>query len=109
MSAPHLTDQRSLSSSSSISDFTGELPIFEFTLVRNFLPITIGSNSGCFILAGMIALPDAISLLTNSAVTLFSELVKLFSLAAANSISLVIIPFFAYASWVTLSLNLSSD
>ena len=76
------------------------------TLLRNFLPITIGSNSGCFILAGMIALPDAISFLTNSAVTLFSESVKLFSLAAANSISLVIIPFFAYVSWVTLSLNL---
>ena len=68
VSAPHRTAQRSLSSSSSIFDFTGELPILALTLVRNFLPITIGSSSGCFILAGIIALPASTSCLTNSGV-----------------------------------------
>jgi hypothetical protein len=37
---------------------TGELPILALTFVRKFLPIIIGSNSGCLIFDGIIALPD---------------------------------------------------
>ena len=96
VSAPHLTAQSNLSNSSSMFDLTGELPIFALTLVRKLLPIIIGSSSGCLIFDGMIALPDSISFLTNSgviSVSLFE--LKAFSLCATNSISLVMIPFFA--------------
>ena len=41
-----VTDHKSLSSSSVMSELTGEFPIFAFTLVKKFLPIIIGSISG---------------------------------------------------------------
>ena len=56
VSAPHLTDHNNLSSSSSISDLTGEFPILELTLVKNFSPIIVGSSSGCLTFEGIIAL-----------------------------------------------------
>ena len=46
VSAPHLIDQRSFSTSSEIPELTAELPIFALIFVRKLRPITIGSDSG---------------------------------------------------------------
>src|SRR5581483_587929 len=68
VSAPHLHAQTAFSTSSSIVDVTAELPILALILTKKFLPIIIGSDSGWFILLGIMALPDATSCLTNSGV-----------------------------------------
>src|SRR3546814_16408245 len=57
VSAPQRVAQVSLSTSSVTDDVTAELPMLAFTLVRNFRPMIIGSVSGWFTLAGMIARP----------------------------------------------------
>ena len=45
-----------------------ELPMLELIFVRKLRPMIIGSDSGCLMLAGMIARPSATSERTNSAV-----------------------------------------
>ena len=67
VSAPHVTAQVSLSTSSSMPEVTAELPMLAFTLTRNRRPMIIGSASGWLTLAGMIARPAATSLRTSSA------------------------------------------
>jgi hypothetical protein len=69
VSAPHFTDQRSLSTSSPIVDVTAELPMFALIFTRKFLPMIIGSDSGWWMFAGRIARPAAISSRTNSGAT----------------------------------------
>ena len=84
VSAPHLTAQRSLSTSSPIVDVTAELPMFALIFTRKFRPMIIGSDSGWLMFAGRIARPRAISSRTNSGVT--------FSRIATNCISGVMMP-----------------
>src|SRR5690554_7490356 len=55
-------------------EVTAELPILAFTLVRKLRPIIIGSASGWLILDGITARPRAISLRTNSGVTILGML-----------------------------------
>ena len=72
-----------------------EFPILVFSFTENALPITIGSLSGWFMFAAMMARPAAISLRTNSGVTYESmpnSLLLRFSLMATYSISGVMIP-----------------
>ncbi len=47
----------------------GELPMFALIFTRKLRPMSIGSSSGWFTFAGMMARPDAISERTNSGVT----------------------------------------
>jgi hypothetical protein len=84
VSAPQSVAQRSFSTSSSIEDETAELPMLALIFTRNRRPMTIGSSSGWFTLAGMIARPRATSLRTSSGSTS--------SRNAANSISAVTSP-----------------
>src|ERR1044072_4801402 len=69
VSEPHLIDQRIFSTSSSIEESTAELPMFALILTRKLRPVIIGSDSGGFVFAGMIARPLATSSRTNSGVT----------------------------------------
>src|ERR671910_225750 len=55
VSAPQRVAQVSLSTSSAAEDVTADVPMLAFTLARNRLPIAMGSDSGWFTLAGMIA------------------------------------------------------
>ena len=68
VSAPQRVDQVNFSTSSSIEEDKAEFPILELTLILKFLPIIIGSSSGWLTLAGITALPHAISSRTNSGV-----------------------------------------
>ena len=77
VSAPHLQAQTAFSTSSPILDVTAELPILALILTRKFVPIIIGSASEWFMFAGIIALPDAISSLTNSGVIGFIGICEL--------------------------------
>ncbi len=84
VSAPHRVAQVSFWTSSSIEEDTAELPMLALTLTRNRDPMTIGSDSGWFTLAGRMARPAAISSRTSSAGTP--------SRVATNCISGVISP-----------------
>ena len=70
VSPPHRVDHVIFSTSSCIPDETAELPILALIFTRKLRPIIIGSVSGWLILAGIIALPNATSSLTNSGVML---------------------------------------
>ena len=87
VSAPHIDAHCSFSTSSSIELLIAEFPMFALIFTLNFLPTIMGSSSTCFLLLGMIALPLATSLLTNSG--------SILSLAATKAISSVMIPRFA--------------
>ena len=119
VSAPHLVDHVSFSTSSWIEDDKAEFPIFAFTLILKFLPIIIGSISGWLIFAGITALPEATSSRTNSGVIIFGRLapkfspvwyvpclkfsfssLHWFSRIAMYSISSVILPCLASDIWV---------
>ena len=67
VSAPQSVAHRSLSTSSSIEEVTAELPMLALIFTRKLRPMIIGSSSGWFTLAGMIARPRATSLRTKSA------------------------------------------
>jgi hypothetical protein len=84
VSAPHWVAQVSLSTSSAADDVTAEVPMLALILVRNRVPMTIGSVSGWLTLAGRMARPRAISSRTSSGATP--------SRTATNSISGVISP-----------------
>ena len=77
-----------------IDDVTAELPMFALTFTANARPMIIGSDSGWFTLAGMMARPAATSLRTSSTSTP--------SRAATNRISGVTRPARAQASWVRI-------
>jgi hypothetical protein len=66
VSAPQVTAQVSLSTSSAIELVTAELPMLALTFTRNRRPMTIGSDSGWLMFAGMIARPAATSERTRS-------------------------------------------
>src|SRR3982751_4141616 len=68
VSAPHLVAQRIFSTSSSMEEATALLPMLALILTRKLRPMIIGSSSGWLMLAGMMALPRATSLRTNSGV-----------------------------------------
>lgn len=93
VSAPQRVAQVIFSTSSSMEEVTAELPMLAFTFTRKFLPMIIGSISRWLMFTGSTARPAAISSRTNSGVT--------FSRTATYSISAVISPRWAYASWVT--------
>ena len=84
MSAPHRVAHVILSTSSATEEVTAELPMLAFTLTRNARPMAIGSDSGWFTFAGMIARPAATSARTVSASTP--------SRTATNAISGVTVP-----------------
>ena len=84
VSAPQVTAQVSLSTSSAIVLVTAELPMLALTFTRKRLPMIIGSASGWLMLAGMIARPAATSERTSST--------SQRSRRATNSISGVTIP-----------------
>ena len=92
VSAPQRVAHTIFSTSSSIEEVTAELPMFALTFTRNDLPMTIGSDSGWHLLAGITARPRATSARTSSAFTP--------SRIAANRISGVITPARAHASCV---------
>lgn len=95
VSAPQRVAHTILSTSSSTEDQTAEFPMLALIFTRKFLPMIIGSVSGCLRLAGITARPRATSSRTNSGVQR--------SRAAMNSISRVITPAFAQPSWVLCS------
>ena len=66
MSAPQRVAHSSFATSSAIDEVTAELPMFALTFTRNARPMIIGSASGWFTFAGMIARPAATSLRTSS-------------------------------------------
>src|SRR5438046_9966179 len=66
VSAPHLVDQRIFSTSSSMLDATALLPMFALIFTRKLRPMIIGSGSGWWMFAGMMARPAATSARTNS-------------------------------------------
>ena len=84
VSAPQRVAHGIFSTSSSIEEATAELPMLALIFTRNLRPMIIGSISGWFMLAGMMARPRAISLRTSSGSTP--------SRSATNSISGVISP-----------------
>ncbi len=57
VSAPQRVAQVSLATSSSMEEVTAELPMLALTFTRNRRPMTIGSDSGWFTLAGRMARP----------------------------------------------------
>ena len=93
VSAPQRVAHTILSTSSSIDDDTAELPMLALIFTRNFLPMIIGSASGCLRFNGITARPMATSSRTNSG--------SMFSRTAMYRISGVMIPALAYASWLT--------
>ena len=98
VSPPHLQLHTAFSTSSSMLEFSCELPILVFIFTQKFVPIIIGSLSGWLILAGITALPAAISLRTNSGVMCVcmpKASQSIFSRIATYSISSVMMPFFA--------------
>ena len=60
--------QTIFSTSSSIEEVTGELPMLALIFTRKLRPMIIGSSSGWLMLAGMMARPRATSSRTNSGV-----------------------------------------
>ena len=66
MSAPHCVAHVSLSTSSAAEEVTADVPMLALILVRKRVPMTIGSVSGWFTLAGMMARPRATSSRTTS-------------------------------------------
>ncbi len=85
VSAPQRMAHVIFSTSSSMEDVTTELPMLALILTRKFRPMIMGSLSGWFMLAGIIARPRATSPRTYSGST--------FSRSATNSISGVTLPF----------------
>ena len=69
VSPPQRMAQVILSTSSAMEEPSAELPMFALILTRKLRPIAIGSISGWFTLAGMMARPRATSSRTNSGVT----------------------------------------
>ena len=69
VSAPQRVAQVSLATSSSMEEVTAELPMLALTFTRNRRPMTIGSDSGWFTLAGRMARPSASSWRTTSGST----------------------------------------
>src|SRR2546429_9083226 len=69
VSAPQRIAQTSLSTSSAVDEVTAELPMLALIFTRKFRPMIIGSGSGGFTLAGMMARPAATSARTKSGVT----------------------------------------
>ena len=69
VSPPQRIAQVILSTSSAIDEVTAELPMLALIFTRKLRPMTIGSVSGWFTLAGMMARPRATSSRTNSGVT----------------------------------------
>src|SRR5580700_8553302 len=63
------TAQSILSTSSAGEEVTAELPMLALILTLKFRPMIIGSSSGWFTFAGIIARPAATSARTNSGVT----------------------------------------
>src|ERR687893_144708 len=59
VSAPHFVAQVSLSTSSAAEDVTAEVPMLALILVRNRVPMIIGSVSGWLTLAGRVGGPQA--------------------------------------------------
>ena len=84
VSAPQRVAHWSFSTSSSIEEPSALLPMLALIFTRKLRPMIIGSISGWFLLAGMIARPSAISLRTNSGST--------FSRMATKRISSVTTP-----------------
>ena len=68
VSAPQRIAQVILSTSSAMPEVTAELPMLALILVRKLRPMIIGSLSGWFTFAGMIARPRATSSRTNCGV-----------------------------------------
>src|ERR671917_2888877 len=66
VSAPHFVAQVSLSTSSAAEDVTAEVPMLALILVRNRVPMIIGSVSGWLTLAGRMGRPPAISVLAEA-------------------------------------------
>ena len=66
VSAPQRVAHSSLETSSAIELVTAELPMFALTFTANALPMIIGSASGWFTFAGMMARPAATSERTSS-------------------------------------------
>ena len=69
VSAPQRVAHCSFETSSAIDDVTAELPMFALTFTANALPMIIGSDSGWFTFAGMMARPAATSERTSSTST----------------------------------------
>ncbi len=67
VSAPQRVAQRSLSTSSSMEDDTAEFPMLALIFTLKLRPMIMGSSSGWFTFAGMMARPRATSSRTNSA------------------------------------------
>jgi hypothetical protein len=84
VSAPQRVDHVIFSTSSSMEEATAELPMLALIFTRKFRPMIMGSLSGWFTLAGMMARPRATSSRTFSGV--------MPSRRATNSISGVISP-----------------
>ena len=84
VSAPSRVAHVIFSVSSSTDDATAELPMFALIFTRKLRPMIIGSDSGWFTFAGMIARPRATSSRTSAGSTP--------SRNAQNSISGVITP-----------------
>ena len=85
-------------------EVVAELPMFVFIFTRKLVPITIGSDSGWLMLAGMTARPAATSWRTNSGVmwvSMPSSAQFMFSRMATYSISSVITPRLARAICVS--------
>src|SRR6187402_2610169 len=70
VSAPQRQAQTAFSTSSSMLEVTALFPILAFILTKKLRPTIIGSLSGWLMLFGIIALPQATSLRTNSGVIL---------------------------------------
>src|ERR1700733_10554151 len=68
VSLPQRIAQTIFSTSSAMLEVTAELPILALIFTLKLRPMIIGSLSGWLMLAGMIALPTAISSHTNSGV-----------------------------------------
>ena len=66
VSAPQRVAHTIFCTSSSIEEDTAELPMLALIFTRNFLPMIIGSDSGCLRLAGSTARPAATSARSNS-------------------------------------------
>ncbi len=76
--------QLSFSTSSAMEELTAELPMLALIFTLKFLPMIIGSDSGCLMLAGMMARPRATSSRTNTG--------SMFSRSAMKYISSVMTP-----------------
>ena len=108
VSPPHLQLHTAFSTSSCMPEVVAELPMLVLIFTRKLVPMIIGSDSGCFLLAGITALPSAISLHTNAGVMCVlmpSSSQFIFSRMATYSISCVMTPCLAKYICVSPSLR----